>query len=141
MACIDLAVTELEQDGWLVNQARMWLASHWTVRRGWDWLEGEDRFFAHLLDGSRTANRLGWQWTVGTGTGRPYGFSRHQVAKRAPGLCQGCPLSASCPSKPGRTRSPGRQWHLSRSCGDPPAAPNRPARRIPCRPPHRALSG
>lgn len=31
MACIDAVVTELEQDGWLVNQARMWLASHWTV--------------------------------------------------------------------------------------------------------------
>jgi hypothetical protein len=27
---------------------------------------------------------LGWQWTVGTGTGRPYGFSRWQVQKRRP---------------------------------------------------------
>ena len=107
MACIDLAVTELEQDGWLVNQTRMWLASHWTVRRGWDWREGEDRFFTHLLDGSRAANRLGWQWTVGTGTGRPYGFSRHQVAKRAPGLCQGCPLSASCPIETWPDAEPG----------------------------------
>ncbi len=97
MACVDLAVTELEQDGWLVNQTRMWLASLWAVRCGWPWRDGEDAFFAHLLDGSRAANRLGWQWTVGAGTGRPYGFSRYQVMKRAPGLCEECPLSRDCP--------------------------------------------
>ncbi|MGA7689771.1 MAG: FAD-binding domain-containing protein [Jiangellales bacterium] len=107
MACVDLAVTELEQDGWLVNQTRMWLASQWTVRAGWRWRDGEDAFFAHLLDGSRAANRLGWQWTVGTGTGRPYGFSRHQVTKRAPGLCQRCALSRACPIEDWPTTDPG----------------------------------
>jgi deoxyribodipyrimidine photo-lyase len=97
MACMDLVVGELERDGWLVNQTRMWLASQWTVRAGRDWREGEDRFFRHLLDGSRAANRLGWQWTVGTGTGRPYGFSRWQVRRRAPGLCDTCRLRECCP--------------------------------------------
>jgi deoxyribodipyrimidine photo-lyase len=97
MACIDATVGELERDGWLVNQTRMWLASQWTVRHGADWREGEDRFFAHLLDGSRAANRLGWQWTIGAGTGKPYGFSRWQVEKRAPELCAGCTRSGDCP--------------------------------------------
>lgn len=97
MACIDATIGELERDGWLVNQTRMWLASHWTVRHGADWREGEDRFFTHLLDGSRAANRLGWQWTVGAGTGKPYGFSRWQVEKRAPELCLGCARRADCP--------------------------------------------
>lgn len=97
MACVDLTTNELERDGWLVNQTRMWLASQWTVRAGHDWRAGEDRFFAHLLDGSRAANRLGWQWTVGTGTARPYGFSRWQVEKRAPGLCARCPHEHDCP--------------------------------------------
>ncbi|MGF1662922.1 MAG: FAD-binding domain-containing protein [Kineosporiaceae bacterium] len=97
MACMELTVGELHRDGWLVNQTRMWLASQWTVRAGRDWREGEDEFFAHLLDGSRAANRLGWQWTVGAGTGKPYGFSRWQVRKRAPGLCDGCALRDSCP--------------------------------------------
>ena len=32
MHCIDQTLTELETDGWLVNQTRMWMASHWTVR-------------------------------------------------------------------------------------------------------------
>jgi len=97
MACLDVVREELIRDGWLVNQTRMWFASHWTVRLGNGWRDGEDHFFAHLLDGSRAANRLGWQWTVGAGTGRPYGLSRWQVEKRAPELCAGCALSRGCP--------------------------------------------
>ncbi|GAA2078665.1 hypothetical protein GCM10009821_18200 [Aeromicrobium halocynthiae] len=97
MACTAAVWSELETDGWLVNQTRMWWASHWTVRHGRDWREGEDVFFQHLLDGSRAANRLGWQWTVGTGTGKPYGFSRWQVEKHAPELCASCALRDACP--------------------------------------------
>lgn len=97
MACMAWVRSELEDNGWLVNQTRMWWASHWTVRHGRDWREGEDYFFQHLLDGSRAANRLGWQWTVGTGTGKPYGFSRWQVEKRAPQLCRSCALREDCP--------------------------------------------
>ncbi len=97
MACMDAVVTELETDGWLVNQTRMWMASQWTVRHGVDWRRGEDRFFTHLVDGSRAANRLGWQWTIGAGTGKPYGFSRWQVEKRAPELCVGCARRHACP--------------------------------------------
>jgi len=97
MACMDATVGELERDGWLVNQTRMWLASQWTVRHGADWRDGDDRFFTHLLDGSRAANRLGWQWTIGAGTGKPYGFSRWQVEKRAPELCAGCARRDDCP--------------------------------------------
>lgn len=97
MACVDFAVDELNQDGWLVNQTRMWLASHWSVRNGKGWLHGQERMFQELIDGSRAANLLGWQWTVGTGTGKPYGFARWQVQKRAPELCTSCPLKKSCP--------------------------------------------
>ena len=97
MACLDTMVAELETDGYLVNQSRMWLASHWAVREGRDWRHGEDEFFRHLLDGSRAANRAGWQWTVGTGTGKAYGFSRWQFEKRAPGLCAACELRDACP--------------------------------------------
>jgi len=97
MACMATTVGELEDDGWLVNQTRMWLASQWTVRSGRAWREGEDLFYRHLLDGSRAANRLGWQWTTGAGSAKPYGFSRWQVEKRAPGLCGTCPLRDACP--------------------------------------------
>jgi deoxyribodipyrimidine photo-lyase len=97
MLCADEVVSELEIEGWLVNQTRMWLASHWTVRNDVGWLHGQERMYRELLDGSRAANLLGWQWTVGAGTGKPYGFARWQVEKRAPGLCNQCPLSNACP--------------------------------------------
>lgn len=97
MLCIDTVVKELEEDGWLVNQSRMWLASQWTVRSGAGWLHGQERMYQNLIDGSRAANLLGWQWTVGAGTGKPYGFARWQVEKRAPGLCFKCPMKKACP--------------------------------------------
>jgi deoxyribodipyrimidine photo-lyase len=55
--------------------------------------------YRHLIDGSRAANLLGWQWSVGTGTGKPYGFAQWQVQKRAPQLCNGCALKSKCPIK------------------------------------------
>ena len=97
MACLETVLGELDADGWIVNQTRMWVASHWSVRAGAAWQAGEERLYRELVDGSRAANRLGWQWTVGTGTGRPYGFSRQQVERRAPGLCASCPLARICP--------------------------------------------
>ena len=64
---------------------------------GRDWRYGEDLFFAHLLDGSRAANRLGWQIAAGLMSERPYAFSRWQVETRAPGLCASCDLNTDCP--------------------------------------------
>jgi deoxyribodipyrimidine photo-lyase len=97
MRCIGSNLNELVTDGWMVNQARMWLASQWTVRDGLPYRQGEGYFFSHLLDGSRAANRLGWEWTSGAATGRPYGFSRWQVQKRAGELCDDCVYATSCP--------------------------------------------
>jgi deoxyribodipyrimidine photo-lyase len=97
MACMAAVRDELDRDGWLVNQTRMWVASQWSVRAGHDWREGEDALYRRLLDGSRAANRLGWQWTVGIGSGKAYGFSRWQVEKRAPSLCASCELRDACP--------------------------------------------
>ena len=96
-SCLASTWSELVTSGWLTNQTRMWLASHWAVRAGLGWRDGEDLMYRHLLDGSRAANRLGWQWSVGALTGKAYGFSRWQVEKRAPGLCATCPLERRCP--------------------------------------------
>ncbi|MBW2425737.1 MAG: deoxyribodipyrimidine photolyase [Deltaproteobacteria bacterium] len=102
MACLAACREELEEKGWIVNQTRMWLASHWSLRRQARWQEGEDYFFRHLLDGSRAANRLGWQWTSGSASGRPYAFGRHQVMRRAPTFCRGCALRDACPIEAGQ---------------------------------------
>jgi deoxyribodipyrimidine photo-lyase len=88
MACIEFATNELRESGWLVNQSRMWLASHWTVRSQFGWLHGQEEMYRHLIDGSRAANLLGWQWTVGTGTGKPYGFARWQWTSAHRGYVQ-----------------------------------------------------
>ncbi len=108
MACMSATTAELHERGWVVNQARMWLASQYTVRAGGDWRAGEDEMFRHLLDGSRAANRLGWQWTVGAATGRPYGLGRQQVLTRAPQLCAGCALREACPIEQWPDVDPGR---------------------------------
>ncbi len=97
MGCIEATTDELEDDGQLPGQARLWLAAHWTTRLGRDWREGEDYFFTHLLDGSRAANRLGWQLASGVDALRPYQFTRWQVERRAPGLCASCDHVADCP--------------------------------------------
>lgn len=97
MACLEQLRAELHRDGWIPNAARMWLASHWSVRGRGGWRDGEDRFFQHLLDGSRAANRLGWQWTVGAQTGRLYAFERAQVERQAPAWCSACSRNDACP--------------------------------------------
>lgn len=97
MNCVDQVVSELESDGWMVNQTRMWMASQWTVRSEKGWIHGQDAMYRQLIDGSRAANLLGWQWTVGAGTGKPYGFARWQVEKRSPGTCFKCALKKNCP--------------------------------------------
>ncbi len=97
MGCMEITSGELFDDGWLVGQTRLWMASQWAVREGRDWLAGEDLFFSHLLDGSRAANRLGWQMAAGLMSERPYAFSRWQVETRAPGLCATCDLNTACP--------------------------------------------
>ncbi len=107
MVCVQHVRDELEQTGWLVNQTRMWLASHWSVRAGHDWRDGEEWMFQHLLDGSRAANRYGWQWSIGAMTSEAYGFSRWQVERRAPTWCALCPLASECPIQDWPTASPG----------------------------------
>ncbi len=97
MACVDSVVDELQRDGWIVNQTRMWLASQWSVRNQMGWLNGQEEMYRNLLDGSRAANLAGWQWTVGSATGKPYGFARWQVENRAPGQCFRCALKKNCP--------------------------------------------
>jgi deoxyribodipyrimidine photo-lyase len=134
LACLDLTVGELETDGYLVNQTRMWLASHWSHRAGLDWRDGEDRFYRHLLDGSRAANRAGWQWTAGTATGRPYAFTRRQVRRRAPGLCDTCALRDACPIEdlpPEPVLGPAEEHPRLRRDPDPEATagPTHPTRR------------
>lgn len=97
MRCVAENIQELHTDGWCVNQARMWLASQYALRAGGDPFVGEHHLFQHLLDGSRAANRLGWQWVAGTSRTMAYSFTRQQVLRQAPRFCEECELLADCP--------------------------------------------
>lgn len=96
LGCIELTLDELEEDGWLPDEARRWLASHWALRNGRHWHYGDDYLFRHLLDGSRAAGRLGWRQVL-AGRDGPYRFTRWQVEAQAPGLCATCELVHACP--------------------------------------------
>jgi deoxyribodipyrimidine photo-lyase len=97
MRCVDETIKELTHDGWIVNQTRMWLASQWSIRSGEPWQDGEEWMFRYLLDGSRAANRMGWQWCSGTTRRGGHGFARRQVLKRAREFCDSCALKDDCP--------------------------------------------
>ena len=97
MNCINTVKKELEETGYMVNQTRMWFASHFSIRDSGDWNNYENYMFKHLVDGSRFANRLGWHWVMGSQTGKVYGFSKFQVQKRAKKLCDECDLNFNCP--------------------------------------------
>ena len=97
MNCIQTIENELVKTGYMVNQTRMWLSSHRSFRSENSWRVYEDYMFKHLVDGSRFANRLGWQWVMGGQTGKLYGFAQSQVKNRAPKLCQECTLQYNCP--------------------------------------------
>jgi deoxyribodipyrimidine photo-lyase len=97
MGCLELTLDELEEDGWLPDPARRWLASHWTQHLGRPWQDGADHAFRHLLDGSRAASRLGWLGIAGPGRHDAHPFTRWQVEEQAPGLCASCELVSDCP--------------------------------------------
>lgn len=107
MGCMDLLMAELEDDGFLVNESRLWFASHW-VSSGNRWQDGAAYFYKHLLDGSNAANRLGWQWATGVGSQKHYKFTRWHVEKRAQGLCASCELVTECPIE---RESPDPEFH------------------------------
>ena len=96
MGCMDLVMEELEDVGHLVNEARLWFASHW-VATGNSWQSGQEYFYSHLLDGSHGPNRLGWQWATGVGSEKHYKLTRWHVEERAQGLCASCELVTECP--------------------------------------------
>ena len=61
---------ELQQTGFMHNNARMVCASFLTKHLLLDWREGEAVFRGLLLCGDRAQNVGNWQWIAGCGAGR-----------------------------------------------------------------------
>ncbi len=102
MGCVDIALDELEEDGFLVDEARRWLAAQWVVELGNEPAPAAEHLFRHLLDGSRATATVGW-----AGADR-YPFTRWEVEEWAPGLCASCELVHRCPiERPREEATPG----------------------------------
>ena len=84
LAPIDLAISELYENGYLHNHARMWLASYLIHFRKIHWRTCADWMYGYLLDGDLASNHLSWQWVASTFSNKPYLFNAENVAKFAP---------------------------------------------------------
>ncbi|NJK90990.1 MAG: DNA photolyase [Blastochloris sp.] len=96
LVCMDAAIRDLLETGYMHNHARMWVASYVVHTCKVDWREGERWFYQHLLDGDPASNALSWQWIASTFSHKPYIFNRENVRKYSGDtFCASC--SASCP--------------------------------------------
>jgi deoxyribodipyrimidine photo-lyase len=78
---VDHFATQLADEGWLHNHARMWLACYVVHCRRVSWQAGARWFLRHLVDGDPASNNLSWQWVASTFSAKPYFMNRGNVVK------------------------------------------------------------
>lgn len=96
LPCMDSFIQSLNEEGYLHNHARMWLAAYIVHWRKTDWQSAA--FWMHdlLLDGDYASNHLSWQWIASTFSHKPYFFNQENLAKYTNNqYCASC--QASCP--------------------------------------------
>lgn len=64
---IDAAITQLKEENWMHNRARMIVASFLTKDLLIDWRWGEKFFMEYLLDYDEVVNIGNWQWNASVG--------------------------------------------------------------------------
>jgi len=80
--CFNEWVSELKENNYLHNHARMWFASIWVFTLDLPWQLGAEFFMKHLYDGDAAANTLGWRWVAGIQTqGKNYLASEWNIKK------------------------------------------------------------
>ncbi|WP_137719968.1 FAD-binding domain-containing protein [Methylobacillus flagellatus] len=96
LPCMDAFVSDLVNDGYVHNHARMWFAAYLLHWRKVDWRAAADWYEAQLLDGDIASNSLSWQWVASTFGAKPYYFNKENLEKYSAGrYCQDC--TAQCP--------------------------------------------
>ena len=97
LVCIDRLSQDLQQNGYLHNHGRMWMAAYLVHWRRIQWQTGAKWFLSHLLDGDPASNNLSWQWVASTFSQKPYFFNRENLEKYTQGIyCRDCPLYGRC---------------------------------------------
>ena len=80
--CFNEWVSDLKENNYLHNHARMWFASIWIFTLKLPWQLGAEFFMKHLYDGDAAANTLGWRWVAGIQTqGKNYLASEWNIKK------------------------------------------------------------
>lgn len=96
LVCMDEIVKTLQQQGYVHNHARMWLAAyvlHWLKV---DWRQAADWFEQQLLDGDIASNHLSWQWIASSFSNKPYYFNKENIVQfGGEAWCQQCKIK--CP--------------------------------------------
>lgn len=64
---VDAGMTQLLDEGWMHNRARLITASFLVKDLGLDWRLGAAHFQRWLTDGDVAQNSANWQWVAGTG--------------------------------------------------------------------------
>lgn len=96
LPCIDGMLTELYNDGYLHNHARLWFAAYLCHFRGVRWQEGARLFRQHLYDGDIASNSCSWQWVESTYASKPYFMNKENIATFSGNRwCDDC--RAKCP--------------------------------------------
>ena len=96
LPCIDGMLSDLFDQGYLHNHARLWFAAYLCHFRGVRWQEGARLFRQHLYDGDIASNSSSWQWVEGTFASKPYFMNKDNIANFSGGKwCNSCKVK--CP--------------------------------------------
>jgi deoxyribodipyrimidine photo-lyase len=96
LPCIDGMLSDLFDQGYLHNHARLWFAAYLCHFRGVRWQEGARLFRQHLYDGDIASNSASWQWVEGTFASKPYFMNKDNIANFSGGKwCNSCKVK--CP--------------------------------------------
>jgi len=98
--CFNHWVTELKENNYLHNHARMWFASIWIFTLELPWQLGAEFFLQHLYDGDAASNTLGWRWVAGVQTlGKHYLASEWNIKKFTNNRFNNIKLNENTPPK------------------------------------------
>ena len=98
--CFNEWVSELKENNYLHNHARMWFASIWVFTLELPWQLGAEFFMKHLYDGDAASNTLGWRWVAGVQTkGKHYLASEWNIKKFSNNRFNNIKLNENAPPK------------------------------------------
>lgn len=84
VAVINQFIREMQQNGYLHNHARLYLAAYIVHWRRVKWQVGARWMLKYLIDGNIASNNYSWQWVASTGSNKPYIFNLENLRKYVP---------------------------------------------------------